>query len=62
MRFAVIDLGTNTFNLLIVEFDDNKKWKEIYSTKMSVKLGEGGIEKRLIQEFHQFLIVSLEEL
>ena len=48
MRFAVIDLGTNTFNLLIAEIENNSKWKEIYSTKMPVKLGEGGIEKRLI--------------
>jgi exopolyphosphatase/guanosine-5'-triphosphate,3'-diphosphate pyrophosphatase len=47
MRVAIVDLGTNTFNLLIAEVS-KKKFKEIYGTKLPVKLGEGGISKKHI--------------
>jgi len=47
MRVAVIDLGTNTFNLLIAENDD-KKIKILYNEKISVKLGRGGIGNNII--------------
>lgn len=47
MRIAIIDLGTNTFNLLIAEVSANN-FKEIYGTKLPVKLGEGGISRRFI--------------
>ena len=47
-RIAIIDLGTNTFNLLIVEANADKKYKTIYQTKIAVKLGEGGINKGFI--------------
>lgn len=44
MRFAVIDLGTNTFNLLIGELSDNKKkFTRLFNTKIPVKLGEKAI-------------------
>ncbi len=44
MKFAVIDLGTNTFNLLIVEISSSKKtFNTLFSTKISVKLGEKAI-------------------
>jgi exopolyphosphatase/guanosine-5'-triphosphate,3'-diphosphate pyrophosphatase len=42
MRWAIIDLGTNTFNLLIAE-KENGKTKIILNEKIAVKLGEGGI-------------------
>jgi exopolyphosphatase/guanosine-5'-triphosphate,3'-diphosphate pyrophosphatase len=45
MRAAVLDLGTNTFNLLIAEKDNKTIFKILYSTKIPVKLGEGGINK-----------------
>ena len=45
MKIAIIDLGTNTFNLLIVEGDNT-----IFKTKIAVKLGEGGITKGYISE------------
>jgi exopolyphosphatase/guanosine-5'-triphosphate,3'-diphosphate pyrophosphatase len=46
-RFAVMDLGTNTFHLLIAEGDiDN--FKEIVHQHIAVKLGEGGINKGII--------------
>ncbi len=47
MRVAVIDLGTNTFNLLIAEAEGHKI-KTIYNEKISVKLGRGGIGKNVI--------------
>ena len=49
MNIAVIDLGTNTFNLLIAEIKDNT-FKTLHITKEFVKLGEGGINERMIQK------------
>lgn len=43
MRTAIIDLGTNTFNLLIVEGQEI-----LFRQKIAVKLGEGGITKGFI--------------
>jgi exopolyphosphatase/guanosine-5'-triphosphate,3'-diphosphate pyrophosphatase len=48
-KFAIIDLGTNTFNLLVAEKVNNKEFKLIYSEKIPVKLGEGGINKGVIE-------------
>ena len=45
MKTAIIDLGTNTFNLLI--FEENTT---LFKTKIAVKLGEGGITKGYIAE------------
>jgi exopolyphosphatase/guanosine-5'-triphosphate,3'-diphosphate pyrophosphatase len=45
---AVMDLGTNTFHLLIAEGDANDP-KIIFKTTDPVKLGEGGINKGIIQ-------------
>lgn len=42
MKTAVIDLGTNTFNLLIVELLDNKQYQLVFNDKVGVKLGKGG--------------------
>lgn len=47
MRKAVIDLGTNTFNLLIAEID-NGKLDYIHSEKVAVLLGMGGINEGVI--------------
>ena len=44
-KTAIIDLGTNTFNLLVVEGNTR-----LYKTKIAVKLGEGGINKGYITE------------
>ena len=43
MKKAVIDLGTNTFHLLIVEVN-GKTFEEIYRERIYVRLAEGGIE------------------
>lgn len=48
MRIAIIDLGTNTFNILIVETENSNTYKQLFQTKIAVKLGEGGINKGFI--------------
>ena len=47
-RIAVIDLGTNTFHLLITETGDTIVPGNICKETIPVKLGEGGINQRLI--------------
>ena len=49
MRKALIDLGTNTFNLIIAEVSGNEI-QHIFSTKEGVALGMGGINERRISE------------
>src|SRR4051812_33886299 len=46
-RFAVMDLGTNTFHLLIAEANLNDI-HEIVRRQVAVKLGEGGINNNII--------------
>ena len=48
MRVAVIDLGTNTFNLLIAEITEEGIFKKIFSDRIPVKLGEGSINSGYI--------------
>ncbi len=43
-KAAVIDMGTNTFHLLLVEIS-NGDFKTIYKEKIPVKLGQGGINQ-----------------
>lgn len=47
MRYAIIDLGTNTFNLLICEVLNGQNIR-LFDTKRPVKLGEGGINNKII--------------
>ena len=47
MRKAIIDLGTNTFNLLIAEFS-NDNWHVVFNQKIGVLLGMGGINSKTI--------------
>jgi exopolyphosphatase/guanosine-5'-triphosphate,3'-diphosphate pyrophosphatase len=42
---AVIDLGTNTFHLLIIEVQDRESYTVKEKFKVPVKLGEGGINQ-----------------
>lgn len=46
-RAAVIDLGTNTFHLLMVELYDSG-FELIYKEKIPVKIGQGGISHNII--------------
>lgn len=48
MRIAIIDMGTNTFNLLVVEVSDETHYLALHNSKCFVKLGEGGIDKKFI--------------
>ncbi len=48
MRLAVIDCGTNTFNLIIVETNDRLRFSRVDNTRIPVKLGEGAINKGFI--------------
>lgn len=45
MKKAFIDLGTNTFHLLIVEFPEKKV---LYKTSVATQLGKGGINQERI--------------
>lgn len=55
MRLAIIDCGTNTFNLLVIELSKEKTYRRIYNTRIPVKLGEGAINQGFIAEepFHR---------
>ena len=48
-RIAIIDLGTNTFHLLIAERAGNKA-SILYSEKQAVKIGLGGINHGIITD------------
>jgi len=48
MRIAIIDMGTNTFNLLIAEIIEGKNFKIIHKDKAGVKLGKNGINQKII--------------
>lgn len=48
-KIGIIDLGTNTFNLLISEVE-GMNHKIIHKNKIAVKLGEGGITKGFITD------------
>ncbi len=50
MNCAVIDLGTNTFHLMIAKKVRNNEFEVIFKTQQAVKLGKGGINKQLITE------------
>lgn len=51
-KIAVIDIGTNTFHLLIVEVSGADR-NIIYKEKIAVKLGEGGISEGKITDAAQ---------
>ncbi|PKV66706.1 Ppx/GppA phosphatase family protein [Pontibacter ramchanderi] len=47
-RLALIDMGTNTFHLLITEVAANGNRTDFVKTKLPVRLGQGGISKGTI--------------
>jgi exopolyphosphatase / guanosine-5'-triphosphate,3'-diphosphate pyrophosphatase len=47
-RIAILDLGTNTFNLLIAEKDKDGNPSFIFVNELPVEIGKGGIHKREI--------------
>ena len=48
-KIGIIDLGTNTFNLLLTQIEE-QSYTILHKTKIAVKLGEGGINKGLIAQ------------
>ena len=48
-KLAVIDCGTNTFNLRVVEMGSKGGWIPIFGQRVPVKLGQGGVAKGVIQ-------------
>lgn len=48
-KLAIIDLGTNTFHLLLAELHENR-YEITHREKVAVKLGMGGINQDIIQE------------
>jgi len=48
MRTAIIDIGTNTINLLIADIREDKTYNIILETAYPAKLGKGGINKLTI--------------
>lgn len=61
MRAAVIDLGTNTFNLLIAE-KHNGTFYEIHRDKRSVKIGKGGIAQgEISSDAYQRAITAVKD-
>ena len=46
-KAAVIDMGTNTFHLLMIAFDSDG-FEVIYQEKVPVKIGQGGINQNII--------------
>ena len=49
-RVAILDLGTNTFHLLIADIRNNYIPEIVYQETIAVKLGEGGISKGYISD------------
>ncbi|MEE9439720.1 MAG: hypothetical protein V3V14_12015 [Saprospiraceae bacterium] len=43
-HFAVIDLGSNTFHLLIIKIEDDGKHQEVFRNRQFVGLAENGID------------------
>ncbi|MEZ4919274.1 MAG: hypothetical protein R2792_09225 [Saprospiraceae bacterium] len=43
MRKAVIDMGTNTFHMLVLEQDSNEAWVPLYRKRVYVRLAEQGL-------------------
>jgi exopolyphosphatase/guanosine-5'-triphosphate,3'-diphosphate pyrophosphatase len=50
MNIAIIDIGTNTFDLLIAKIEPGQRPVELYNNKLSVRLGAGGLQKHVLTE------------
>ncbi|WP_347159608.1 phosphatase [Pontibacter chitinilyticus] len=61
-RFALIDMGTNTFHLLVTEVDDHQNLHDLYKTKLPVRLGQGGISNgNIAPEAYERALKTLRE-
>ena len=58
-KIAIIDLGTNTFHLMIAEVE-NQQAHVVHKEKVAVKIGEGGInDRRIIEAAQERAIAAL---
>lgn len=55
-RIAVIDLGTNTFHLLIVERANEVPFRQVFRQQVYAKLGIGGVEFIIPESFERGLV------
>lgn len=46
-RLGIIDCGTNTFNLMVAEVEDDGSWTQLLSTKISVKLAPSSTTRKI---------------
>ncbi len=60
MNIAVIDIGTNTFDLLISKIEKGNRQVELHNSKSSVRLGSGIMKKILLDEAMQRGIDTLK--
>lgn len=61
-RFALIDMGTNTFHLLITEVAESGKQQELVRATAPVRLGQGGISRGAIApEAYERALRTLKE-
>lgn len=60
MRKAIIDLGTNTFNLLVVDITTKTSFSILHEEKSPVRLGRGGlIANQILADAQERAIVAL---
>ncbi|MCT4588577.1 MAG: phosphatase [Carboxylicivirga sp.] len=61
MKIAIIDLGTNTFNLLIAEQTGENNYQILLENKYPTKLGKGGInDKKILPEAMERGLTALQ--
>jgi exopolyphosphatase / guanosine-5'-triphosphate,3'-diphosphate pyrophosphatase len=61
-RLALIDMGTNTFHLLITEVDEQGQLHGLYKTKIPVRLGQGSISKgNIVPEAYERALKTLKD-
>jgi exopolyphosphatase/guanosine-5'-triphosphate,3'-diphosphate pyrophosphatase len=62
-RISVIDLGTNTFNLLVAEWSEGEHPKILHRSKYPTKIGKGGInQNQITDEAIQRAIKAFDEM
>jgi exopolyphosphatase/guanosine-5'-triphosphate,3'-diphosphate pyrophosphatase len=60
-KIAIIDLGTNTFHLLIVEVDSQQQSRVVHRERRPVMIGKGGINQGIIVEAAQLRALAALE-
>jgi exopolyphosphatase / guanosine-5'-triphosphate,3'-diphosphate pyrophosphatase len=53
MKLAVIDCGTNTFHLLVVEVKPDRQFRQVYKQRQYVRLGQEGLDHIGAAPFHR---------